>query len=87
MSEDSNIDIKEQPVLVCPHCKEYIIIEQLNCGIFRHGVLKNGRQMEPHAPKQMCDHYIENNLIYGCGKPFRIICKDNKFEIEICEYI
>ena len=87
MSEDQNIDIKEQPVLVCPHCKEYIIIEQLNCGIFRHGVLKNGRQMEPHAPKQMCDHYIENKLIYGCGKPFRIICKDKKFEIEICEYI
>ena len=87
MSTAQNIAIKEQPVLVCPHCKEFIIIEQLNCGIFRHGVLKNGRQIEPHTPKDICDHYIQHNLIYGCCKPFRIIFKDNKFEIETCDYI
>jgi hypothetical protein len=28
-----------QPVLLCPHCNEYIIIEKINCAIFRHGVL------------------------------------------------
>ena len=80
-------DINNQPILQCPHCNEYLIIEKLNCGIFRHGVLKNGRQIEPHTPKQICDHYIANQLIYGCGKPFRIIFKDNKFEIVICDYI
>ena len=36
----------------CPHCQEFIIIEQLNCGIFRHGVLKkSGKQINPHASK------------------------------------
>jgi len=85
--QNININIKEQPILVCPHCKKFIIIEQLNCGIFRHGVLKDGTQIEPHAPKHICDHYIEQKLIYGCGKPFRIIFKDGKFEIDICDYI
>ena len=28
----------EEPIVVCPHCKESILIEKLNCGIFRHGV-------------------------------------------------
>ena len=27
---------KEEPILICPHCNEFIIIEQINCGIFRH---------------------------------------------------
>ena len=79
---------KEEPILKCPHCDEYIIIEKLNCGIFRHGqLISNGKQIEPHTPKNICDYYILNNLIYGCGKPFRILLIDNKFVIEICEYI
>lgn len=77
-----------EPILICPNCKEFIIIEKVNCGIFRHGVFKNnGAQINPHETKQVCEYYIENNKIYGCGKPFRIICKDNLFCIEICEYI
>ena len=79
---------KEEPILKCPHCNEYIIIEQLNCGIFRHGQLKsNGKQMDPHTQKDICDYYKVNNLIYGCGKPFRIFLRDNIFVIEICDYI
>lgn len=81
-------EIEQQPILVCPHCSEYIIIEKLNCGIFRHGVLKvNGNQIDPHSSKQLCDNYVKYNLIYGCGRPFKIIFKDNKFKIEICDYI
>ena len=77
-----------EPILLCPNCNEFIIIEKLNCGIFRHGVLKNnGVQINPHSPKKECDYYINNNLIYGCGKPFKIICKDNTFYIEVCDYI
>jgi hypothetical protein len=80
--------IKEEPILKCPHCDEYIIIEKLNCGIFRHGqFITNGQQIEPHAPKNMCDYYKSNNLIYGCGKPFRILLRENNFVVEICEYI
>jgi len=71
-------------VVNCPHCNDLIIIEQLNCKIFRHGVLKsNNTQIDPHMSKKDCDDYINNNLIYGCGKPFKII--ENK--TEICGYI
>lgn len=77
-----------EPILICPNCKEFIIIEKVNCGIFRHGVFKNnGTQINPHETKQVCDYYIENNKIYGCGKPFKIIYKDNLFYIEICDYL
>lgn len=83
---DNTID--EQPILICPHCNEYVIIEKMNCGIFRHGILKNnGQQIDPHSSKVDCDKYIENGLIYGCGKPFRITVDNNKFTIEICDYI
>jgi hypothetical protein len=79
---------EDEPILKCPHCKEYIIIEKLNCGIFRHGVIKtNGQQINPHASKEMCDDLLKKNLIYGCGKPFRIIQNGEKFEIQICDYI
>jgi len=37
MSEIVNLEV--QPVLKCPHCNEYVIIEKINCAIFRHGVL------------------------------------------------
>ena len=81
-------DINNQPILQCPHCNEYLIIEKLNCGIFRHGIIKNNsKQIDPHASKEICDYYIKNQIIYGCGKPFRIIVKDNLFFIEICDYI
>jgi hypothetical protein len=74
-----NVDI----IVKCPHCEEEILIQELNCCIFRHGVLKNGTQIDPHASKELCEHYINNNLIYGCGKPF--IIKDNTaFK---CDYI
>lgn len=87
MSEEENNNIKDQPVLECPHCKEYIIIEKLNCGIFRHGVFKNGRQVNPHSSKDICDNLFNKNLIYGCGKPFKITFVDDKFIVEICDYI
>lgn len=80
--------IKDQPVLMCPHCNEFIIISQLNCGIFRHGVFKNsGKQVNPHASKTECDEYANQGLIYGCGKPFRITLVNNAFELTCCDYI
>ena len=78
----------DNSIVKCPHCKEYIVIEKLNCGIFRHGVIiSTGMQMLPHEKKEICDYYIENQLIYGCGKPFQIINKNNVYEIQICDYI
>ncbi len=73
----------------CPHCGEFIIIEEMNCGIFRHGVLKkSGKQINPHASKRVCDNYFKKKLIIGCGKPFRIIKnEEGDVTIEICDYI
>jgi len=79
---------QEEPILECPHCKEFVIIEKLNCGIFRHGILKsNGQQINPHTNKELCDLYFDKKIIYGCGKPFQIIKNGEKFEIQICDYI
>jgi hypothetical protein len=75
-------------IINCPNCNETVIIDELNCKIFRHAIFKNsGLQINPHATKLECDNYIENNLIFGCGKPFRIIDIDNKYDIEKCDYI
>lgn len=79
-------------IIECPHCKEMVIIEKLNCGIFRHGIFKqSGKQMDPHAPKEICDQYIKNKQIYGCGKPFRIVVLEESgtatVQVETCEYI
>ncbi len=79
-------------IINCPHCDGSIIIIELNCKIFRHGVFKNtGNQIGPHSSKEECDQYIKQNLIYGCGKPFQIIedntNNDNKYKAVICDYI
>ena len=86
MSENnSNVQNKVINLIVnCRNCNIPVLISELNCRIFRHGVLKsNNTQINPHANKEECDYYIKNDLIYGCGKPFMI--KDNN--ISICDYI
>ena len=77
-----------EPIIHCPNCNELIIIEQINCGIFRHGILKQtGEQMHPHLPKTECEDLVNRALIYGCGKPFQIIIKNNTMTVQKCEYI
>lgn len=62
-----------EPIVTCPHCEDDILIEQIKCGIFRHGIRKvDGKQMDPHAPKDVCDRLAKSGDIYGCGKPFRV---------------
>lgn len=56
-------------IINCPWCNEYIIIEEVNCGIFRHGYDINYNQINPHGNMEYCI----SNTIYGCGKPFSII--------------
>ena len=81
-------------IIECPHCQQPVLIEKLNCAIFRHGTFKtNNQQINPHASKQLCDFYAIKNLINGCGKPFKVIFNsnsknnDDKFIAIICEYI
>ena len=84
-----NIDIIKDLIILCPHCNEPILIEKLNCCIFRHGILiASGRQIDPHATKELCDFYIEEKKIFGCGKPFKIVKNiDNELVAVVCEYI
>lgn len=73
-------------VVICPHCTEPILIEALNCGIFRHGVyIASGEQMDPHASKEVCDALVADKKIYGCGKPFRVA--NDTLEATMCDYI
>ena len=80
-------------IFLCPHCDGTIVVQQaeINCQIFRHGILKDtGNQVNPHSSKQECEHLYQNNLIYGCGKPFRVY-RDNESStwnyVDICDYI
>ena len=80
--------MKVNIIIKCPHCLDYIIIEEINCGIFRHGVfISNGKQIDPHSDKETCDYYISNKLIYGCGKPYKLIKEEDEYKGVICEYI
>lgn len=75
-------------IINCPHCNIPVLISKLNCRIFRHGVfIENREQINPHSSQQLCDEYVKNKLIYGCGKPFRIINENSIYKAVICEYI
>ena len=62
---------------------------ELKCHIFRHGVLKeSGTQMNPHETKAECDRLVALGLIFGCGKPFRVIYQEDRTAIAVtCDYI
>jgi hypothetical protein len=65
-------------ILKCPHCEAYMMIEEFNCNIFRHGFHKEtNTQIDPHSSKELCDYYTHNKLIYGCGKPFKPMINEN----------
>ena len=80
----------EQPhilVLTCPHCEGTIVVQrdELNCRIFRHAIYKHdGSQLNPHAPKEVCDQAVAADAVHGCGKPFRVNADD---KAEPCDYI
>lgn len=75
-------------IVVCPHCNDFIEIEALLCGIFRHGVYKDSfQQINSHLNKIECDELYNNNIIYGCGKPFQIIIIDGVVNVQKCAYI
>ena len=55
----------------CPWCKISIEVEQVNCGIFRCGILKaTGTQIPQHLPKEAVETILP--LIWGCGNPFKL---------------
>ena len=79
---------QEAMIFNCPHCNLLIevLTKDIACGIFRHGTfISNGNQMDPNSNKQLCDTMVQEQKIYGCGKPFRIDL--NSKEVTICDYI
>lgn len=76
--------------LECPHCRGTIIVEKLNCRIFRHGVMRTtGRQINPHATKEECERLVDAGLVFGCAKPFKVEWNDEalQYEAKECEYV
>jgi len=76
----------------CPHCNHLILIykNEINCAIFRHGVLKsNMQQIDPHLSKPECDRLAAEGLIIGCGNPFRLVINKEEEEYRAikCDYI
>lgn len=65
-------------IVICPHCEMPVLIESINCGIFRHGADESMNQLPPHAPREQCE-----GVKYGCGKPFKIV----NGIAESCDYI
>ena len=66
-------------LIQCPWCNMYVWIEDIQCGIFRHGYDKDFKPIYPHASQVEC----ELKTFYGCGKPFRIIGSD----VVKCQYL
>lgn len=74
-------------IIICPNCGKYVIIESINCGIFRHGQYINGSQIPPHSSKYFCDDLVEKKKIWGCGRPFKIEKIGEEFKVSKCDYL
>ena len=75
-----------EKVFTCPNCNKYVLVspDELNCGVFRHGVFRStGDQIPSHATQKQCDQWVQSNQIDGCGKPFKY--EGNK--MVLCDYI
>ena len=79
---------KVEIIITCPHCGQFAEILELNCRIFRCGIFKhNLQQIPPHETKEICDDLKLRDVIFGCGKPFRIMENSGVMEAVACEYI
>ena len=88
-------------VFSCPHCLGSVVVHvsEVNCQIFRHAVLKNSGQQQqvnaqvnaqvnPHASKEELEYLVENDLVYGCGRPFRMFQENGVWSyVDVCDYI
>jgi hypothetical protein len=75
-------------IVICPHCQIPVEILEINCAIFRHAIYKDTfKQIDPHLSKERCNYLINNKLVYGCGKPFKLIKENETFKAIICDYI
>jgi hypothetical protein len=64
-------------MFTCPYeeCQGTITVapNQINCGVFRHGVYKaTGRPVGAHLSQDKCLELVRQGKVYGCVQPFRI---------------
>ena len=76
----------------CPHCDmlSMVLVKEINCAIFRHGsYVKTLLPIDPHTPKEICEQLVAKNLIFGCGKPFKLIknSRTGNWNAIVCGYI
>ncbi len=79
-------NLNELFIVKCPYdeCGVFIEILAINCAIFRCGIYKNTyQQLNPHLPENECKLLKSQDLILGCGQPFKLI---NKIATK-CDYI
>jgi len=43
--------------------------------------------MKPHSSEELCNQVVEEDLIYGCGKPFQIVQENDCLIVKKCGYI
>lgn len=72
---------------LCPNCLTTVIEvekDQINCKIFRCGVVKaTGKQIGPHTKEAECNRFREEGLVWGCARPFRF----DGTTVQKCGYI
>ncbi len=82
----SNLEENEDIIFNCPNCEEIINFKKYNLFnnmMYRHGILKsNGKWINPYMSNILCERYLYNKKINGCGKHFKII-----FDNELNKYI
>jgi hypothetical protein len=80
---------QEEFLVICPQCDAPVWISSIQCQIFRHAAYKiNGEQLPPHTAQKTCEDLANAQLIYGCGKPFRIVKNENNENVAVvCGYI
>jgi hypothetical protein len=64
-------------MFTCPYedCQGTVTVSpnQVNCGVFRHGVYKTtGRPIGAHLSQAKCLELVHQSKVYGCARPFRI---------------
>ncbi len=76
-------------VVMCPHCGGAVEVLEINCRVFRHAIYKITLQpIPPHATQVECQRLIDDDAIYGCGKPFILVQQANgEWVPEVCDYI
>lgn len=70
-------------IKTCPVCFQFVVIEQINCNIFRCGVFKDTFEyIPPHTSKEQIELWKKAGRIWGCGTAMELVNN----ELAVCDY-